>query len=135
MSINRRCKHERILRERACELFKQGYGIKYTARLLGIPRTTVRQWQLTYLSVGRDRLLNMAKTHRKYTFETKLAAAQAVLEGRMTKPEAMAYFGIASMPPLNVWCRLYREGGAEALTPADFDFEKGIVSINNPISG
>ena len=75
MSIDKRCKHERILRERACELFKQGYGITYTARLLGIPRTTVRQWQLTYLSVGRDRLLNMAKTHRKYTFETKLAAA------------------------------------------------------------
>ena len=35
----------------------------------------------------------------------------------MTKPEAMAYFGIASMPPRNVWCRLYREGGAEALRP------------------
>ena len=33
------------------------------------------------------------------------------------KPEAMERFGIASATPLKQWCRLYREGGAEALRP------------------
>ena len=31
--------------------------------------------------------------------------------------EAMARYGIASLSPLKRWCRLYREGGAEALRP------------------
>ncbi|MFR7404934.1 MAG: helix-turn-helix domain-containing protein [Coriobacteriaceae bacterium] len=30
----------------------------------------------------------------------------------------MAEFGIRSKSPLERWCRLYREGGAEALRPA-----------------
>ena len=29
----------------------------------------------------------------------------------------MARYGIASLSPLKRWCRLYREGGAEALRP------------------
>ena len=125
MSIDKRCKHDRMLRERACALFKQGYGYKHTARLLGIAQGTVRKWQLTYLSVGKDSLLNMGKTHRKYAFETKLAAVQAVLDAGMTKPEAMEHFGIISVAPLNVWCRLYREGGAEALRPKPKGRPKG----------
>ena len=36
---------------------------------------------------------------------------------RMGKPEAMERFGIASATPLKQWCRLYRGGGAEALSP------------------
>ena len=35
----------------------------------------------------------------------------------MAKPEAMERFGIASATPLKRWCRLYREGGADALRP------------------
>ncbi len=35
----------------------------------------------------------------------------------MGKPEAMERFGIASATPLKQWCRLYRGGGAEALSP------------------
>ena len=35
----------------------------------------------------------------------------------MSKPEAMVHFGIASATPLKQWCRLYREGGAQALKP------------------
>ena len=35
----------------------------------------------------------------------------------MSKPEAMVRFGIASATPLKKWCRLYREGGAQALKP------------------
>ena len=35
----------------------------------------------------------------------------------LTKTDAMAEFGIRSKSPLERWCRLYREGGAEALRP------------------
>ena len=35
----------------------------------------------------------------------------------MSKPGEMERFGIASSSPLDQWCRLYREGGAEALRP------------------
>lgn len=35
----------------------------------------------------------------------------------MAKPDAMARFGIASESPLGSWCRLYCEGGVEALRP------------------
>ena len=41
----------------------------------------------------------------------------AVVEDGAAKPAAMAEFGIMSMTPLDRWCRLYREGGAEALRP------------------
>ena len=52
----------------------------------------------------------------RYTYEQKVAAASAVVDGGMTKAEdAMAAFGIMSMSPLKRWCALYREGGAEAL--------------------
>ena len=46
-----------------------------------------------------------------------VAAARAVVDGGMAGPEAMERFGIASATPLRQWCRLYREGGAEALRP------------------
>ena len=108
--------YDRSLRERACALFDRGSGFESAARLLGIPPKAVRKWQQTYRAVGRDGLLDMGGT-RNYDYETKVAAASAVVDGGMAKPEAMARFGIASASPLDRWCRLYREGGAEALRP------------------
>lgn len=77
----------------------------------------MREWQLTYRATGRDGLLGMGEGHRNYDYETKVAAAAAVVDGGMARPEAMRRFGIASASPLKSWCRLYREGGAEALRP------------------
>ena len=59
----------------------------------------------------------MGGRQARYDFETKVAAASAVVDGGMAKPEAMERFGIASATPLKRWCRLYREGGADALRP------------------
>ena len=117
MSVDLRCKHDRSLRERAADLFEAGWGCTSVARSLAIPVKAVEKWQYTYLSVGRGGLLNMGKTHARYDFETKVAAASAVVDGGMAKPEAMRRFGIASESPLRRWCQLYREGGAEALRP------------------
>ncbi|WP_232212183.1 helix-turn-helix domain-containing protein [Collinsella stercoris] len=108
--------YDRSVREAACGLFERGLGHEAAAAKLGIPLKAVRQWHLTYRAVGRDALLDMG-SHRTYDYETKVAAASAVVDGGMAKPEAMALFGIASASPLGSWCRLYREGGADALRP------------------
>lgn len=104
------------VRERACGLFERGLGHRSAAKRLGVPPKAVRKWQQTYRAVGRDAPLDMG-THRRYDYETKVAAASAVVDGGMARPEAMERFGIASESPLRSWCRLYREGGAEALRP------------------
>ena len=59
----------------------------------------------------------MGGKQSRYTFEQRVAAASAVVDGGMAKTDAMAEFGIRSKSPLERWCRLYREGGAEALRP------------------
>ncbi len=117
MSTDLRSKHDRALRELAADLFASGHGYESVANRLGIPARAVRKWQQTYRAVGRGGLLNMGKTRARYDFETKVAAASAVVDGGTARPEAMRRFGIASSSPLDQWCRLYREGGAEALRP------------------
>ena len=52
-----------------------------------------------YRAIGKDGLLAMGIKHTKYDYETKVAAA-AVVDGGMSKPEAMMRFGIASATPL-----------------------------------
>ena len=108
--------YDRSARERACDLFDRGLGRDAAAGALGLPVEAVRKWHQTFRAVGRDALLDMG-SHARYDFETKVAAASAVVDGGMAKPEAMRRFGIASISPLKAWCRLYREGGAEALRP------------------
>lgn len=66
-------------------------------------------------------LLRMDGKQGRYTYEQKVGAASAVVDGGITKAEAMAAFGIMSMSPLKKWCALYRRGGAEALRPRPKD--------------
>ena len=70
-----------------------------------------------YRAFGSEALLSMGGKQSSYTFEQRVAAASAVVDGGMAKADAMAEFGIRSKSPLERWCRLYREGGAEALRP------------------
>ena len=80
--------YDRSVRGLACGLFDRGFGHEAAAARLGIPLKAVRQWHLTYRAVGRDALLDMG-THRSYDYETKVAAARAVVDGGTAKPEAM----------------------------------------------
>ena len=108
-------------------MFKRGFGYGLTAKRLGVPAATVREWQKMYRVIGRDGLLAMGVKRAKYDYETKVAAARAVVDGGMSKPEAMVRFGIASATSLKKWCRLYREGGAQALKPKPKGRPKGAV--------
>ncbi|QXW97912.1 helix-turn-helix domain-containing protein [Rothia mucilaginosa] len=126
MPINLGMRHDRLLREQAALMFERGFGYGLTARKLGVSAATVREWQKTYHVIGKDGLLTMGIKHTKYDYETKVAAAKAVVDGGMSKPEAMVRFGIASATPLKQWCRLYREGGAQALKPKPKGRPKGL---------
>ncbi|WP_314080944.1 helix-turn-helix domain-containing protein [uncultured Rothia sp.] len=127
MSINLGLRHDRLLRKQAAQMFEKGFGYGVTAKSLGVPAATVREWQKMYRVIGKGGLLAMGVKHTKYDYETKVAAARAVVDGGMSKPEAMVHFGIASVTPLKQWCRLYREGGAQALKPKPKGRPKGSV--------
>ena len=116
-----------MLREQAVEMFARGFGYGLSARRLGVWAETVREWQKMYRVIGRGGLLVMGVKRARYDYETKVAAARAMVDGGMSKPEAMVRFGIASATPLKNWCRLYREGGAQALKPKPKGRPKGAV--------
>lgn len=126
MSEHLGLRHDRLLREQAVEMFEKGCGYGLTAKKLGVSAQTVREWQKMYRVIGKGRLLTMGIKHTRYDYETKVAAARAVVDGGMSKPEAMVRFGIASATPLKQWCRLYREGGAQALKPKPKGRPKGL---------
>ena len=132
MSINLGMRHDRLLRKQAAQMFERGCGYGVTAKSLGISAATVREWQKMYHVIGKGRLLTMGIKRTKYDYETKVAAARAVVDGGMSKPEAMVHFGIASATPLKQWCRLYRQGGAQALKPKPKGRPKGSVRAVPP---
>lgn len=117
MRVDLRVKHDIEARKAAIGLFELGHGYKSAAIALSLPAEAVRRWQEIYRAFGSEVLLRMDGKQGRYTYEQKVAAASAVVDGGMTKTEAMAAFGIMSMSPLKKWCALYRRGGAEALRP------------------
>ena len=125
MHVDLRMKHDVEARKAAIELFERGHSFGSAAKALSVPRTTMRQWLYIYRSFGSEVLLSMDGKRAVYTYEQKVAAASAVVDGGATKAEAMAEFGIMSLAPLERWCRLYREGGAEALRPKPKGRPKG----------
>ena len=64
---------------------------------------TVREWLAVYRSVGIEVLVMTGGKHATYSLETKLAAVRAVVDEGMTKPAAMARFGITSTTSLKTW--------------------------------
>ena len=69
---------------------------------------------------------------RRYDWETKVAASRDHVENGLTKTEAMARHGIASIASLERWCRDYRSGGPEALRPKPKGRPKGARSKLKP---
>ena len=120
-----RVKYDKEVRRRAADLFSAGFGRRSTAKLLDVPEGAVRKWLMTYRAVGLEGLLNMGEKQAVYDFETKVAAARAVVDEGLARAEAMARFGVASQAPIDKWCRAYREGGAEALRPKPKGRPKG----------
>ena len=94
-------------RKAAIELFERGHGFKSAAKALSVPRDTVRQWLYIYRAFGSEALLTMDGKQARYTHGQK-AAASAVVDGGMSKRDAMEAFGVMSIAPLKRWCALER---------------------------
>ena len=84
MSVHLGMRHDRLLRKQAAQMFEKGFGYGVTAKSLGISAATVREWQKMYHVIGKGRLLAMGVKHTKYDYETKVAAAAAVVDGGMS---------------------------------------------------
>ena len=96
MRVDLRVKHDVEARKAAIGLFELGHGYKSAAIALSLPAEAVRRWQEIYRAFGSEVLLRMDGKQGRYTYEQKVAAASAVVDGGMTKAEAMAAFGIMS---------------------------------------
>lgn len=125
MRVDLRVKHDIEARKAAIGLFELGHGYKSAAIALSLPAEAVRRWQEIYRAFGSEVLLRMDGKQGRYTYEQKVAAASAVVDGGMSKRDAMEAFGVMSLAPLKRWCALYREGGAEALRPKPRGRPKG----------
>lgn len=111
-------------------LIDQGWGGKSLSKRYGVSRTAASEWTYVYKAFGLDGLLNMGSKHRKYDYETKLAAARAHVDDGMSFAMVMAEFGVLSPTSLRKWCKTYREDGPEALRPKPKGRPKG--SANKP---
>ena len=90
MRVDLRVKHDIEARKAAIGLFERGHGSESAAKALSVPRDTVRQWLYVYRSFGSEVLLSMDGKQTRYTYEQKVAAASAVVDGGMGKQDAMA---------------------------------------------
>lgn len=115
MRENRRRRYDDGFRHEALELIKSGAGKDTLVRRLAIPVYTARNWIGLYRSNGEEAVMGGGGS-RRYDWETKVAAARDHVENGLTKTEAMARHGIASIASLERWCRDYRSGGAQAET-------------------
>ncbi|WP_156501477.1 helix-turn-helix domain-containing protein [Denitrobacterium detoxificans] len=104
-------------RARAVELIDRGYGKGSLSTALAIPISIAEKWTHTYRAVGKEAFLGMGSKHRRYDYETKLAAARDFVDLGMTRQEVMSKHGIANLTQLKNWAKAYREGGPEALRP------------------
>ena len=89
MRVDLRAKHDIEARKAAIGLFERGRGSKSAAKALSVPRDTVRQWLYVYRSFGSEVLLSMDGKQTRYTYEQKVAAASAVVDGGMSGRDAM----------------------------------------------
>ena len=92
MRVDLRVKHDIEARKAAIGLFERGHGSESAAKALSVPRDTVRQWLYVYRSFGSEVLLSMDGKQARYTYEQKVAAASAVVDGGMSKRDAMEAF-------------------------------------------
>lgn len=110
MREDRRRRYDDGFRREALELIKSGAGKDTLASRLAIPVYTARNWIRLYRSNGEEAVMGGGGS-RRYDWETKVAAARDHVENGLTKTEAMARHGIASIASLERWCRDYRSGG------------------------
>ena len=127
MREDRRKHYDDGFRREALRLIEAGVGKRSLARRFAMPVQTAEKWIMLYRSNGGEAVMGTTG-NRRYGWETKVAAARDHVENGLSVAEVMARYGIASIAPLQRWCREYRAGGAEALRPKPKGRPKGAKS-------
>ena len=117
--------HSLETREKAAGLIDRGHGCGSVASALAISESVAHDWVSTYRAVGREAFLSMGSKRRRYSYETKLAAARDYVDGGMAASEVMSRHGVVNLSQVKDWARAYREGGPEALRPRPKGRPKG----------
>ena len=98
MREDRRSRYDDGFRREALALIKAGAGRDALARRLAMPRQTAEKWIILQVRWrGGDHGGGESNGSRRYNWETTVAAARDHVENGLTKTEAMARHGIASI--------------------------------------
>ena len=80
------------------------------ARLIGVDRSSIRDWRNLYLSDGPTAL--MAQSNNKtYSKELKLQAVQEYLDGKSSQPDIVKKYHLRSSCELRNWIKVYTTHG------------------------
>lgn len=96
-------------------LFAMGHGSRTVATHLGLPYTTMRQWQDSY---RQGHLLNSGSVReiKIYPHQLKVAAVEKFLAGT-SKTDIVLEFGISARSLFDKWVAIYRKDGPSGLAP------------------
>ncbi|MBF9692457.1 helix-turn-helix domain-containing protein [Bifidobacterium dentium] len=131
MREDRRRHYDDAFRRQALGLIRVGIGYRSLARRLAMPKQTARKWIPLYGSGGEESVMG-GNGSKRYDWERKVAAARNHVDNGLDLARTMSKYGIASIAPLQRWCREYRTGGAEALRPKPRGRPKGARSKPKP---
>ncbi len=115
MAEDKRRAYGEDIRREAARVLSEGVGHRALAARLGIPEATARQWARTFAVGGAEALICAGTHHRIYPHELKVAVVTDRIENGLTVREVMVKHNVPSESSVKSWCRLYREGGPDAL--------------------
>lgn len=88
-----------------------------TALLFGVGKSPLGRWIRAFRQRGAAGLEH--RVARTYTQAFRLQVIRHMLESKCSSTEASAHFDIPNETLIQQWLKRYREGGAEALHPAN----------------
>lgn len=110
-----RSKLSQTQRERAVDLFEEGYGSQAVANRLGVKRNQVRRLEKRFRLHGRLCLVSKP-TRTQYSFDTKMEILRRFKAGEL-KSDLAEEFGLSSPDLISHWVWQVNKGGSDALRP------------------
>ena len=71
--------------------------------------------------------MSEVRTHKTYSYETKIAGVKDFYEQGLSKFEVLEKYQIKSSAVLKAWFRLFNQGGYEAIKPRKSDDYHGAL--------
>jgi transposase len=108
-----RFRYSEETRIEVARLFALGHGARAVATHLGLPHSTMRRWQDSYL---QGLLLNsgFVRENKTYAYQLKLAAVEKFLAGT-SKSQILLEFDISTRAVFDKWVAIYRKDGPSGL--------------------